>query len=255
MRHLIADVQSSYLGEVLVSRPTTLETLAVALPADPEPALAFWEAQVTKFADPDAQAFPDMTGVSRSAVQVTGFISSRIPTSIPGERLDNFARSLGGSVGNLLQAAWAVLLSAYLETPLVVFGETLSARLTSGVLESALGPLITATPIPVEVDPSATARSLVERLAHLAMSSATFRQVYLARIRDVLKRRKDQAFFPAMFVVHPEHDGSMDVNEHNELWDIEPDIVPLHAEHGLALNVEMRARSIELDIWADSGRM
>lgn len=249
---LFSDVQAAYFGGRAPRRLQFSEALILTQPTDLDECASFWSNALTEFADPDAPAFPNLAGRARSFTgTVSSFISHCIPTAVSTAALTSVARDLGCPLGNVIQAAWAVVLCAYLETSSVVFGETMSDRLTTSRLASALGPLVTVTPVPCKISDGKTCRALVGELKTLYESSLPYRHVQLSKIKKALKRPNDQPVFATMFVVHVEGDDE-DAPSGARLWDRAKDVVGVAVEHALALNVEVRKEGkIELDLWGN----
>ncbi|EJD34016.1 acetyl-CoA synthetase-like protein [Auricularia subglabra TFB-10046 SS5] len=231
LRILLEDAVTAYQGHPLPPRPTLFSVVA-----KPQP-----------FADSEPHGLPDLTGRTRpKGSKALGHISHRQATTSSREELEAAGRALGGSLGHLAQAAWAVVLGAYTEAQRVVFGETLSARRDA----PALGPLLSVSPVPLDVGELATARTAVAALVKLAEESVGRRGVPVSVYRECLMRGKDKSAWDAMFVLHPETEEDDDGEA--PLWRLVPNVVPLYVEHGRALNVELRKGRVELDIWADS---
>ncbi|EJD35974.1 acetyl-CoA synthetase-like protein [Auricularia subglabra TFB-10046 SS5] len=246
LRILLEDAVAAYHGHTLPPRPTLFSVVASLRTTAPD-ARQFWTAALQPFADSEPHGLPDLTGRTRpKGSKAPGHISHRQPTTSSREELEAAGRALGGSLGHLAQAAWAVVLGAYTEAQRVVFGETLSARRDA----RALGPLLSVSPVPLDVGELATARTAVAALVKLAEESVGRRGVPVSVYREALMRGKDKSAWDAMFVLHPETEEDDDGEA--ALWRLVPNVVPLYVEHGWALNVELHKGHVELDIWADS---
>jgi ferricrocin synthase len=243
---LLRDVHAVYCGLSSVRRPQLTEALATVLPCDPTPAVEFWTSRLAPFADADFPSVPELTA---SRPPVGGFISHKL---IMSESPAEGARSLACSLSDIVQAAWAIVLCAYMETNSVVLGQTLSDRSAAPRLGSTIGPLVSVVPIPVSLNSTTTGRSLVKDLAQRQQSSFTHRHIRLGQVRQILQRPAHQLLFPAMFVVHVEPEVTQDYQSSVRLWG-DSEIFGVHVEHSLALNVEVRKGGrVYLDLWGNS---
>lgn len=217
-----------------------------------EECVGFWSEALAEFADPHAPAFPDLTNRGRRIPNdEVKSIFHRIPTSTSPAAISAAAQQLGCPLGNIIQAAWAVVLCAHLETNSIVFGETTSDRLRAPTLGSVYGPMVVAAPVPCQLGGDVTCRTLVSELSQLYDSSLPYRHVRLAKVRQALKRPSEQPVFGSMFVVHVEGDSADNAHDEKQIWTRHPNVVGLFVEHPLALNVEIRkSGAIDLEICA-----
>ncbi|EJD33719.1 acetyl-CoA synthetase-like protein [Auricularia subglabra TFB-10046 SS5] len=154
LRILLEDAVTAYHGHTLPPRPTLFSVVASLRTTEPD-ARQFWTAALQPRADPEPHGLPDLTGRTRpKGSKAPGHISHPQATISSREELEAAGRVLGGSLGHLAQAAWAVVLGAYTEAQRVVFSETLSARRDARALTSrrALRPLLSVSPMPLDVD-------------------------------------------------------------------------------------------------------
>lgn len=147
--------------------------------------------------DPVAEAFPAGPGPETAETywrrcydgisQSTGYIQDRLNGPEPGEqrfaresavlsvdvteRLLGLAQEFGVSVNNLVQGAWALLLSRYSGQPSVVFGITRAGR--SAATADQVGFFINTVPLRVDVSPE---KPLVEWLRRLRASTQELRE-------------------------------------------------------------------------------
>jgi amino acid adenylation domain-containing protein len=95
-------------------------------------------------------------------------VHARVPRDVVAA-LEAAGKGEGWSVNTFLHAAWALVLARHNRTEDVVFAATRAGRHTIERADVAIGCLITTVPVRVQVDPTSSARTLVERVrrAHL----------------------------------------------------------------------------------------
>jgi natural product biosynthesis luciferase-like monooxygenase protein len=123
---------------------------------DSGPAEAFWRERLADFSAPTALP-PASDGSDAAPENATGWGLHEVyvPADLTG-KLRDFARSHELSTGNLVQGAWALLLSRYGGEPDVVFGATRACRRSSvDGADSMVGLFINTLPVRVQVDPDA----------------------------------------------------------------------------------------------------
>jgi hypothetical protein len=101
----------------------------------------------------------------------------------------------------VIRAAWGCTLSGYLESSNIVIGETLSERIQDVTLSSAIAPLISVVPVPIQAH--ATSREILESQARLSRDVWKHRHILPTTVRKILQRPQSGVLYPAMFVFHP----------------------------------------------------
>ncbi|KIY67738.1 putative peptide synthetase [Cylindrobasidium torrendii FP15055 ss-10] len=252
---ILEDVQLCYLNKALPRRLQLSSALSASLFAvDPKTSSTFWEETLAPFAEPDAAAWPILLDHTPTIEEAKQF-SSR-PFDCDRALLSSVASQLNVSISHLLQAAWSIVMSSYMHTDKVVFGETLSLRIGNPTLETAAAPLITTTPVVARVAEDVSVGSLIKDLADLANRSASSRLVSSQKIRKVLQRNLDQPVFPVIFVMYfdtENADGSK-LKESEYIWSA-PSIATLSVEHPVAINVYASEKTIKVDVLGNGAYM
>ncbi|KAF9033277.1 acetyl-CoA synthetase-like protein [Hymenopellis radicata] len=254
IQYLLDEVQLAYHGRPLGDHLQLTGALSASLFAhEAQESQAFWDNALTPFADVDANPWPTLLDRSPASDEKSRFLAS----SFRADRtvLSQAASEVDASVSHVLQAAWSFVLSAYMGTSKVVFGETLSLRVGNASLERAIAPLITTTPVLAAVEKSTTPRALISQLARLSTHSSPHRLVSLQRIRKALQRQIHQPVFCAIFVIFTEEDeeeGSLSLTPPDKLWSGWTEVTELGVEHPLAVNVYVSGTEVKVDVLGSS---
>ncbi|OOG00407.1 hypothetical protein ASPCADRAFT_136039 [Aspergillus carbonarius ITEM 5010] len=254
---IMDDVRSAYAYKP-PPRHQLCDALSIVLPAERRrnATRSFWEAELTRFSELDAPAWPDLTGKRLQPGEVPKYelITEMIPMTEPVQKLQLFAAQLGvSSIASIIRAAWAYVSLAYLGVPATVFAETLSDRVLHADLEDCIGPLISVVPIPF--NPTGTTRELLAEQHRLSVQSWTYRHIHAREIRKMLKRPRGEALYPAVFNFHAANEEAVNGTE-STIWRELEDEVGLHVEHPMAMNVFQHTDgSIVLEASADSSMM
>ncbi len=254
IQFLLDEVQLAYHGRPLGDHLQLTGALSASLFAhEAQESQAFWDNALTPFADVDATPWPTLLDRSPASDEKSRFLAS----SFRADRtiLSQAASEVDASVSHVLQAAWSFVLSAYMGTSKVVFGETLSLRVGNASLERAVAPLITTTPVLAAVEESTTPRALIGQLACLSTNSSPHRLVSLQRIRKALQRQIHQPVFPAIFVIFTEEEDdedSLSLTPPDKLWSGWTEVTELGVEHPLAVNVYVSGTEVKVDVLGSS---
>ncbi|KAI9742124.1 MAG: NRPS [Cirrosporium novae-zelandiae] len=252
LQFILDDVQALYGGKEAKQRSQLTQALALTLPRDGDHKTKterFWSQVLKDFVDPDASTWPDLTGKATTKKSREAFITHRIESTLSIHQLEMAAKQLGASsFGTIIKVAWGCILADYLESPAVVFTEVLSDRLQHPSLENTVAPLITTTPVPVQVRD--TARGVIQELTRLSNEALDYRHVSPGFIRRILQKPASNPLYPAAFTLHPDHNDEQSAVE--AIWSEYEDIVGLQVEHPLALNVYPSKNGLDLSISADN---
>lgn len=247
--YILDDVQLAYNGKPLPQRASLSEALSVTLFAnDAEESQSFWEETLTPFADPDSPPWPTLLDRMPSPADSKRFFSSAFTQD--RAELAEVATHLNVSISHLLQAAWSLLLSTYMGTGKVVFGETLSLRTGNASLEGTIAPLITTSPVIALITEETTPRTLITDLSELSVRATPHRLVTSQKVRNVLQRPIDLPVFPAIFVMYIDTDDgeSLPALSPSEMLWTDSSTAALDVEHPLAVNVYVDEKEIKVDV-------
>ncbi|KAK0434815.1 putative peptide synthetase [Armillaria borealis] len=250
--YLLADVQTSYQGGSLSPRLQLSSALSlVSGDTDPRLSDAFWQDVLSPFADEHANFWPNLSSDEDFGRETRFYSSSFEPDRNALARAASEAQS---SISHVLQAAWSYILSSYLRTDKVVFGETLSVRVGNAKLASAIAPLITTTPVAARIIGNSSPRALISAIASLSRQCVNHRFVSLQRVRRILQKPVRQPVFPSIFVIYSvdEEDPPQTAQS---LWADCTDIASLGVEHPLAVNVAVTANKVVVNVLGSSDFM
>ncbi|KAK0209228.1 putative peptide synthetase [Desarmillaria ectypa] len=251
IEYLLVDVQTSYQGGSPIPRLQLSSALSLVFGStDPKLSNAFWQDVLSPFADEHANFWPNLSS-DEDFGRKTRFHSASFEPD--GNDLARVASEVQSSISHVLQAAWSYVLSSYLRTDKVVFGETLSVRVGNAKLASAIAPLITTTPVAASIIGDSSPRSLISAIASLSEQCINHRFVSLQRVRRILQKPVRQPVFPAIFVIYSIDEAPSQTVP--SLWAECTDIASLGVEHPLAVNVAVTANKVVVNILGSSDFM
>ncbi|KAK0185195.1 putative peptide synthetase [Armillaria mellea] len=250
--YLLDDVQTSYQGGSLSPRLQLSSALSmVSGNTDPRLSDAFWQDVLSPFADEHSNFWPNLSSDEDFDRETRFYSSSFEPDRNALVRAATEAQS---SISHVLQAAWSYILSSYLRTDKVVFGETLSIRVGNAKLASAIAPLIITTPVAARIVGNSSPRALISAIASLSGQCVNHRFVSLQRVRRILQKPVRQPVFPSIFVIYSA-DEEAPPQTAQSLWTDCTDIANLGVEHPLAVNVAVTANKVVVNVLGSSDFM
>ena len=254
LRFIMENVQSAYTSKPQ-SRRQLSDALSILLPTEnrSRDTRAFWKAELEKFSGLDVPVWPDLTGkrVQPDTEQEFKLLVEEIPLSVSSSKLQSVAASLGvSSVASIIRAAWAYVSLSYLGLPATVFAETLSDRVLHSDLEDGIGPLISVVPVPFH--PEGNVQEVLAEQQRLSSETWKHRHIHAREVRKMLQRPRGEPLYPAVFnfqVVNEEAQQS----SQSSMWRELEDLIGLHVEHPMALNVYQHTNdAILVEAWSDS---
>lgn len=175
--------------------------------------------------------FPLLSG-NRKSKQRLG-VHKQVSLSIPKgwSKLSDAAKRLGTSARPIAQCAWAAVLSAYLDSPSILLGDSISGRAIAADLENVFGPLHATIAVPIQVDPGISRRQMVDAVDEFHKSVLTQQHMPLSFVRKQLGISADEPLFQSIFVFEASSSSAANpLLKHVE--DLE-----LSVEHPLAVEV------------------
>jgi amino acid adenylation domain-containing protein len=161
----------------------------------------FWRAQLAGFAVPTPLTIDLGKRAPRHAGQHTGELRRHLPGELYAA-LQQFGRRHGLTVGTLLQAAWALLLSRYSGEPDVLFGTMMSGRVPQlpGVDQMA-GVLINPVPVRTQIDPTDTVLPWLQTFQANLLALQAYETVPLNQVQGWSSVPGDQPLFETLLVL------------------------------------------------------
>ncbi|KAI7627972.1 peptide synthetase, partial [Hortaea werneckii] len=201
---------------------------------------AFWEKRLESLS---VMKFPDLnpTWVEKSEKLVVSLESKLKQTDV-----DHYCRSTGVTTQALGQAAWAILLSAYIGEPNVTFGTVFSAR-SGSQSENITFPAISTIPVSCSVTDSH--QQLVKEMVTYNASIQRYRFTPLSSIQR-FAGLPGQSLFDTVFVYQK---GNYDAESENR-WSMVHETSSV--DYAASLELEIGANgSIALRLTVDSGNV
>lgn len=236
LEFIISDLHDAYVRSnfALKQRHQLRDAVATAntSKSTEEDDMHFWETALKDFiVDEDAG--------SKQEAKLGKHHEVAVYLSVPFAELQRSAQALEcSSVTSILRVAWGCTVADLLEVNdrRIVVGEVVSERLMDSSLDDVIGPLVSL--MPALVCGLGTTREIVARHEQVMADAWKHRNVNPGLVRKLIKRPKNQALYPAVFVFHPQ---SPEKNTAHDLWTETEDLIGLNVEHDLTLNVEQQA--------------
>ncbi|MEF2074230.1 non-ribosomal peptide synthetase [Consotaella aegiceratis] len=125
-------------------------------------------------------------------------------TGTEQREVQEFARSSGVTVANLMAAAWSLVLSRFSDSDTVLFGAVQLGRDGGiGAPEDLVGCFIQTVPTRVTCHPNAPVLAWLQELQKAAADRMAHGHLGLARIQRCASARESQALFGTLLVVQP----------------------------------------------------
>ncbi|MCJ1238634.1 hypothetical protein MMC14_006624 [Varicellaria rhodocarpa] len=254
---IVNDVWDAYkeLGKATTQRCQLRDAMAVMLASDTGDCQAskIWFEKLKQFADPDAPMWPDLTGRPESLKENNerALTSVEYKMQILEQDLQHFLQMQAVTPIQLIRAAFGCLLLDYLETDMVVFGETISERVFHPDFADAIAPMLSIVPIPVRRQESGL--DMLRELDKVISLARSHRRVPAIVIKELLKRSHHQSLYPAIFSYNPA-ELQYELEGGGDTWHKSEDLIGLSVEHPLALNVTKNG-GWSLELFADGAFM
>jgi amino acid adenylation domain-containing protein len=174
---------------------------------DTSGAEAFWKAALGGFSAPT----PISVGrpVGESPAEGFGVQEVRLPSQLT-ERLQALAQQAGVSLGNVLQAAWGLLISRYSREKDIVFGVTRTLRMCGldGVSD-IIGPLINTLPVRLNAEPGQPLVSWLQAVRSAQREIRAHEHTPLVRVQEWSDIPKGSSLFHSIVVFDTQSLDSM----------------------------------------------
>ncbi|KAF5864621.1 hypothetical protein ETB97_007179 [Aspergillus alliaceus] len=162
-----------------------------------EDGVQFWRSNLQHFVGICERQFPTLSCVRLAqTTEDAPTVSQTLLLGTSWEELHSLTAKLQlQSIGTLIRASFAYILSEYLESDRVILGEMNSGDSTSALSNSR-------TPLPILISPQDTAEDLLRKIDNFVTLSATVATAPEELVRDILRCPPCQAPFHAIFTDH-----------------------------------------------------
>ncbi|KAI8812030.1 hypothetical protein BJ742DRAFT_77326 [Cladochytrium replicatum] len=211
------DVVKSYRGQKLLSAPRFKDMVEVVHSMDLESAAGYWKTRLDAVVP---SFFPNLTTESslvshadRNRLQVRTVISS-----IAVAEVENFTKRARVTSQAVYQGMWAKVLSSFIGSEDVVFGNVISGRLVSlEGADSIVGPCFNT--IPVRAAMAETNEDLVRALHLWNVESLRFQHTPLGTVAKLAGLDSGSSLFNTLFLNQREFSSESDTSEN--LWELD----------------------------------
>lgn len=216
---LLREVQDVYDGLITPPAVSFEPFLKLMLSLDLNEADMFWNAYLKGF---KPKAFPrlslDNTGPQRKNGCLEAFIT-QLPFSISLRALEKTCKRLSLSLLGLAQASWAKLLSLYLGTRDICFGNIVSGRtLPLEGVERLIAPCFNTLPLRLQIDSAISNLDLIRRAQQGNLDALPYQFTSLRRINKSYSIDSRRLFDSLFILQKPQN------SPNNHIWSINSDI-------------------------------
>ncbi|KNC98875.1 amino acid adenylation domain-containing protein [Spizellomyces punctatus DAOM BR117] len=228
---ILQDVRRKYKGEPLSDRPQFVTLVKSILTESEEDSKRHWLALLD---DCHPSIFPTtLYGTHAPSESDVSFFASRV-CGVDATDISKICQSLGVSMQAVGQAAWGLLLAAYLGEDDVVFGHVVSGRSVQvDDVGDVIGPAFNTIPTRVKLAQCRTYADLLRAIHAANVSGVPFQHTPLRSIaRWTSQSAYGWSLFDTIFLFQKTEDSS---ESGEPLWDIAEG----HAEVNHAVSIEM----------------
>ncbi|KAJ1020728.1 hypothetical protein NDA16_004120 [Ustilago loliicola] len=183
--------------------------LAQILPIDEKEASRhadIWTKALSSYPKGEASPFPTLSLIksSEADAQEASLHQSRYTeASVRWMDIETVYRRLGVSARPLVQTAWVVVLSAYIESQHLILGDSVSGRSLSAELNQVYGPVLSTVPVPFVLRPKQKLGNLIKEMNAFHTSIMEAQHTDLGAIRRMLQVPPGEHLFHSVFVLEP----------------------------------------------------
>ncbi|CDR99282.1 hypothetical protein, partial [Sporisorium scitamineum] len=202
-------VEAFYEGQAPPPSLQFSSALAQILPIDHQEARRhadIWEKALSSYPKGEAATFPTLSltkPLDASGEQSSLHQSRYIDAGVQWTQVEAVCRHLGVSARPLVQAAWAMVLSAYTESQHLILGDSVSGRTLSAELDQVYGPVLSTVPVPFVLRPTQKLGDLIKEMDAFHTSIMEAQHTDLAAIRRMLRVPPGEHLFQSVFVLEP----------------------------------------------------
>ncbi|MEV6150024.1 non-ribosomal peptide synthase/polyketide synthase [Nonomuraea sp. NPDC052129] len=188
LRELLALYEAGGRSEALPAPARYREFLRMLAAQDPDVATEAWADVLADVPEPtrlaDTLGAPQETGLADEGGEGFGRVEWELPADV-GDRVRDWAREHGLTVGAVIAAAWGILVGRLAGRSDVTFGSTVSGRGAADVagIDSMVGLLINTVPARVRWVPGDSLATVVRRFARDRREVVEHEHVSLARLQ------------------------------------------------------------------------
>ncbi|KAL3427025.1 hypothetical protein PVAG01_00534 [Phlyctema vagabunda] len=192
LSNYLEDIAIAYKNSIPEVRPPFKNFIKYLQDFDYRAADAFW---ASKLIDPNTAMFPRLPQ-PQYQVRADAFLTENVP----------LVRSSTSEIttSTIIQAAWAIVASQYLDEHNVTFGVLVSGRNAPVPgIEQMLGPTIATIPLQIEIEPSLSIKEYLAQVQSDLIEVMKFEQTGLQRIRNINAATAAACFFQTQLVIQP----------------------------------------------------
>ncbi|KAF7960018.1 hypothetical protein EAE96_001618 [Botrytis aclada] len=114
-------------------------------------------------------------------------------------------------ISNIIRTAWAITISNYSNSNVIIFGEVLTGRTGSSAdLTRVVGPTLATVPVRITLDPQGTALSLLKEVQAKMVQMMPFEQIGLSNIQGLGEGPNKACQFQNILVIQPRENSAID---------------------------------------------
>ncbi|CCF49617.1 putative Ferrichrome siderophore peptide synthetase [Ustilago hordei] len=165
-----------------------------------------WSKALSSYPKGEAAPFPilSLTKASDVDAEEANLHQSRyMEANVRWADIETVCRRLGVSARPMVQTAWAMVLSSYLESPHLILGDSVSGRTLSADLDQVYGPVLSTVPVPFVLRPKQKLSDLIREMNAFHTSVMEAQHTDLGAIRRLLQVPPGEHLFHSVFVLEP----------------------------------------------------
>ncbi|CAO1621991.1 unnamed protein product [Jaminaea pallidilutea] len=208
-----------------------------------------WQTALSAFPRGHAPPLPRLSSVVASASAPRTFERKSMTATVDWGTLSQAAQDMDTSVKPIAQCVWATVLAAYLDTEVIILGDSVSGRATAPASDNIFGAMHTTVPVPIKIHVNEGWKVNVNAIDDFHKSVLQHQHFSLSTVRKWLQLPPSASLFQSVFVFETQAAGTGDDDAVMQ-WISDEE---LSVEHPLAVELTLRPdETVEVGlIWRD----
>ncbi|ODQ55921.1 hypothetical protein SAICODRAFT_153898 [Saitoella complicata NRRL Y-17804] len=238
------DVKQLYAGGNLRERPAFRRVLEYIASTDETESIRFWKQNLEGY---EPTGFPDLSGQSRLAKGSDESVILSKSSSLSRGELEAGCQALSTTLLAVVQSAWTRILTSYLDSTDVVFGNVVSGRtLPIDDVQEIAGPCFNTIPVRATLSNTTTNRELVQLLQNINAESLPHQHTSLRKIIKSWDESSGKKLFDTLIIFQNATDPQRDsVN----LWKLIDDRAQMDFIAAIEFMPSNESLEIQLSTW------
>ena len=174
-----------------------------------------WAKALSSYPKGEVVRFPTLSLTKPSSEEVLEASTHQtkyMSASASWAQIELVCRRMGVSARAMVQTAWAMVLSAYIESQHLILGDSVSGRALSADLDQVYGPVLATVPVPFVLRSEQRLSDLIKQTDSFHKSVMEAQHTDLGSIRRMLQVPPGEPLFHSVFVLEPAPSQADDVS-------------------------------------------